>query len=355
MRILDLGQPERVASLVDLMRRKAWDLDRDFDWEAPIDVARPLLPLAEIDRMFPGLDDADRLTLSQLFGIVVAYVFSDAERFLNATREELRDDFERLFAGHPVLLDLGAQFFDEERKHAEMFRRYIGRWLAARGLDPDAFLAEQPRFADSWQHRVILRDAARGGLAFWWLVLLAEEESPLIYRHLEDAAGEIEPLYLRIHRKHFEEEARHATFAYTAMAYLADRNPGVGRALRRRTGVVLAQLLQWSFMATGLLRTRQARRRGPSHPWLTAVETAMAKVERLPAGHLWRVLLREPTLLGPFLNYRFHANMGGDGANAPSLVVSAAGGGGGRFARERGPLAARRGRIRNGNRGRSAL
>lgn len=35
----------------------------------------------------------------------------------------------------------------------------------------------------------------------------------------------------------------------------------------------------------------------------------MAKVERLPARHLFRVLLREPTLLGPFLNYRFHENM----------------------------------------------
>jgi len=35
----------------------------------------------------------------------------------------------------------------------------------------------------------------------------------------------------------------------------------------------------------------------------------MGKVEQLPARHLFRVLFREPTLIGPFLNYRFHRNM----------------------------------------------
>lgn len=309
MRILDVDQPDRLRTLVSLMRRKAWDLDRDFDWDAPIDVARPLVPLAQVDRMFPGLEDDERLALSQLLGILVAYVFSDAERFLSATRDRLWTDFARLFAGHPALLDLGTQFFDEERKHAEMFLRYNTRWLTAQGLDAEEFLARQPRFVDSWQHRVIQRNAGHGGLAFWWLVLLAEEESPLIYQHLEDAAGEIEPLYLRVHRKHFEEEARHATFAYTAMAFLADRAPRGRRALHRRTDVVLAQLLQWSFMAGTVLHGRRARRDAPRHPWLTTVERAMTKVERLPARHLYRVLLREPTLLGPFLNYRFHENM----------------------------------------------
>ena len=30
---------------------------------------------------------------------------------------------------------------------------------------------------------------------------------------------------------------------------------------------------------------------------------------RLPPGHLFRVFFREPTLVGPFMNYRFHRNM----------------------------------------------
>ena len=309
MRVLDVDDPDRMRAVVARMRRNAWDLDRDFAWDAPIDVDKPLLPLAQIDRVFPGLDDDERLVLSQLFGLVVAQMFSDAEQFLNKTREQLWGEFERLFAGYPALLELGTQFFDEERKHAEMFRRYITAWLVARGLDVERFFAEQPRFSESWQHRVILRNAARGGLAFWWIVLLAEEESPLIYRHLEDAPDDIEPLYLQIHRKHFEEEARHATFAYTAMAYLADRLHGLEGARRRRTDVMLAQTMQISFMAEAIVR-RQRNLPDPTiHPWIAVVVRAMTKVGRLPARHLFRVFFREPTLIGPFMNYRFHKNM----------------------------------------------
>ncbi len=309
MRVLDVDNPARIERLVDLMRRKAWDVDRDFDWQAPIDVDKPLLPLAQIDRMFPGLDAGEQLVLSQLFGIIVAHVFSDAELFLNKTREALWPDFQRLFAGHPALLDLGTQFFDEERKHAEMFRRYIQRWLSARGLDPERFAAQQPRFSESWQHRAILRNARGGGLAFWWIVLLAEEESPLIYQYLEAAPEALEPLYVRVHRKHFEEEARHATFAYTAMAYLADRAPARHRAVHRRTDVVLCQALQWSFMLQAIVGQRRRMRAAPPHPWVEAVAGAMKKVQRLPLRHLFRVMFREPTLVGPFLNFRFHANM----------------------------------------------
>jgi hypothetical protein len=309
MRVLDVRDPERMRTLVARMRRNAWDLDRDLAWNTPLDVDRPLLPLAQIDRMFPGLEADERLALSQLFGLVVAQIFSDAEQFLNATRDRLWGAFERLFAGHPALLDLGTQFFDEERKHAEMFRRYISAWLVARGLDVERFFAEQPRFSESWQHRVILRNAARGGLAFWWIVLLAEEESPLIYRHLEDAPDDIEPLYLQIHRKHFEEEARHATFAYTAMAYLADGLTGWRSAWRRRADVVLSQCMQLSFLAQAIAHRRRHLPDPGAHPWLATVVRAMEKVGRLPARHLFRVFFREPTLIGPFLNYRFHENM----------------------------------------------
>jgi hypothetical protein len=309
MRILNVEEPERIHNLVGLMRRKAWDLDGDFAWDAPIDVGKPLLPLAQIDHMFPGLDDDERLALSQILGLIVAQIFSDAEQFLNTARDTLWPDFERLFAKHPVLLDLGTQFFDEERKHAEMFRRYITRWLEARGLEPARFFERQPRFSESWQHRVILRNAARGGLSFWWIVLLAEEESPLIYKYLEEAPDDIEPLYLRIHRKHFEEEARHATFAYTAMAYLADHMGGMERAIHRRGDVILSQLMQWSFMLQAFARERRELRTTPEHPWLDTVTQAMRRVQRLPLGHLFRVFFREPTLVGPFFNFRFHENM----------------------------------------------
>jgi len=309
VRILDVDDPQRTTRLVDLMRRKAWDLDGDFDWDAPIDVDKPLIPLAEVDRMFPGLDVDEQRTLSQLFGIMAAAIFSDAEVFLSHTRDALWPDFRRLFAAHPHLLTLGEQFFDEERKHAAMFERYVDRWLATRGLDPQRMRATRARFVDSWQRRVIQRNAARGGLAFWWIVLLAEEESPLIYRHLEASPDEVEPLYLRCHRKHFEEEARHATFAYTAMAYLADRMSPRERAWRRRVDVPLCQVLQLSFLAQAMLHQRRAMQSAPPHPWTQAVRAAMTKVEALPPAHLFRVLFREPTLIGPFLNFRFHASM----------------------------------------------
>ncbi len=151
--------------------------------------------------------------------------------------------------------------------------------------------------------------AARGGLSFWWIVLLAEEESPLIYKYLEESTGDIEPLYLRIHRKHFEEEARHATFAYTAMAYLADHMGGLERSLHRRSDVIRCQLMQWSFMVQAFARQRREMRTAPAHPWIDTVTRAMAKVQRLPLSHLFRVCFREPTLVGPFFNYRFHQNM----------------------------------------------
>lgn len=309
MRILDVNDPPRFESLVERMKRRAWDVDADFDWGAPIDLDRPLVPTAEVARMFPGLDPEQEVVLSQAIGLGIAGVFSDAEEFLDATRRELRPDFERLFAARPHLLALGEQFFDEERKHAETFRRYLDKWFVARGLDPGEFRRRKLSFLGSPQQAAIHRNARAGGLAFWWLVLIAEEESPLIYKVLDEAPDEIEPLYLRIHRKHFEEEARHATFAYTAMALLADEMSAARRAWHRRTDVMLCQALQWSFFAQAMVHQRSLLADGPDLPWTRTLRSAMARIETLPKSHLFRVLFREPTLLSPFLNYRFHANM----------------------------------------------
>ncbi len=48
MRVLDVHDPERMRALVARMRRNAWDLDRDLAWDTPIDVDKPLLPLAQV-------------------------------------------------------------------------------------------------------------------------------------------------------------------------------------------------------------------------------------------------------------------------------------------------------------------
>jgi hypothetical protein len=62
-------------------------------------------------------------------------------------------------------------------------------------------------------------------------------------------------------------------------------------------------------MAQAIARRRRTMPEAEEHPWIATVVRAFRAVERLPVRHLFRVFFREPTLMGPFLNYRFHENM----------------------------------------------
>ena len=53
-----------------------------------------------------------------------------------------------------------------------------------------------------------------GGQALWWVVAAVEEESIMVYRHLHKFKKDLDPLYYELHRKHFEEETRHAAYAF---------------------------------------------------------------------------------------------------------------------------------------------
>jgi hypothetical protein len=93
------------------------------------------------------------------------------------------------------------------------------------------------------------------------------------------------------------------------MAHLADGLSGVRGGWRRAADVALSQCMQMSFMLQAILRRRRNMPDPAEHPWIATVVAAMRKVERLPARHLFRVFFREPTIMGPFLNYRFHRNL----------------------------------------------
>lgn len=285
-----------MARQIQTQLKHAWDLEKSFDWSRSIDTQLPLVPLDEQAILFPGAGQEERLAISQAMGLIIAACICEMEESLLRLRHECWDEVHARLPVNPEFRQLGDLFFEEERKHSTAFRRYMEKFAHALGIELQDLERILPRIERTKSEFLLRRNIRGGGLSFWWIVAIVEQEFLNLHRCIHPFREKLEPFYVEIHRKHFEEEARHASFPYLVLELLAERG---GRRpmnfLHVKGDLAFAQVLQTCWAVDSLRKVKNVRDLQHKHPFFGALARVLPLLEgQHPARIIWKLLKSAP-------------------------------------------------------------
>lgn len=253
MKIPSLYDDQELERRLKIQQERAWDLERDFPWQAGIDLSRPFASLDKQAMFFPQASYAQRVIISQYLGLVVASIISEFEVILMRLKKTAWDIPSRKYPVNPEFLALGEEFFVEEHKHSQAFERFIRIFASQVNVSYQDLLSSLPRFNHQYLDALYAVNASLGGTGVWWVVAAVEEMSILIYMDLRQHQAELDPLYLSLHRRHFEEESRHASFAFMMLDLLQGRNRQLHSALVKKTDFIVNELITINWLLTEII------------------------------------------------------------------------------------------------------
>lgn len=270
-----------LARQIALQKRSAWDLSNDIPWQLGIDLDKSFLPLDDEALAFPGASAEQRLALSQWMGLVVNATIAEMEDALPKLR---LSGWQRILEEYPVgpeMWELGDLFFEEEAKHSQAFSRYLTMFAETTGIDRATLDALLPKAYGSFFQRSITKNALSGGHAFWWIVEAVEEISIAIYAELFRSRRAIDPLYFELHRRHLEEEARHANYAFLMLKVVDLSETTLRRFLHKRVDLLVAEIVSGPWVVTELYKFFRVKELKDQHPFFATLASCIPLYESL--------------------------------------------------------------------------
>jgi hypothetical protein len=185
------------ASCVRNAEKVCWTVDEVMPPDTPLDFSRPFLPAALAGRM-PDLRAEERLALNQITGNAYLNLFVFVEEYIIAT---MMKQAQAELGGDRDALRALVRFAEEELKHQQLFNRY----LAA--------------FKQSFGHECGVLDSAKAvagviltktPMAVMMLTLHLEIMTQAHYTESVKDDTSLEPLFARLLKHHWMEEAQHA-------------------------------------------------------------------------------------------------------------------------------------------------
>jgi hypothetical protein len=287
-----------------MQQSKAWDIDTQIPWSVAVDRSKYFLPLDAEALVFPGLDAAQRRTLSQYLGLVINATIAEMESVIDLLRRPAWEELLQKHSANPELWALGECFFAEEKKHAVAFNRFIDVFCQSQGIKPNSLRRLLPQGRGSSLLRAIRLNAEAGGFAFWWVVAGVEEVSVQIYQMMHKHEQAIDPLYFAVHRMHLEEEARHRSYAFL-MLELAQEIPSTFKEkLIRKTDLMLAQSMTAAWVLSQLSRVHVAKELAEEHPFFAELNACLPALSKVPLWKIVHSLFTSAPYIGFVLNLR---------------------------------------------------
>lgn len=309
MRLFSPDDDVALSLALKKQKKLAWNLEKSILWKRGIDFSKPLVPLDEFNIMFPGpISPAQKLVISQFMGLLMAATFSETEKALGRLRTEAWESLMQNSATHPEIIQLGEQFFAEEDKHSRAFDRYIDLFAKGLGVDSAVLRSLLPSVNSGWIESRLRRNAEKGGLILWWIVATVEEESTMIFRQMIPFRKVLDPLYYELHKRHFEEEARHMPYAFMILDMCLDRGPFCYQS-RMSLDFMRSEWLKMIWLAMELGKTLRVRQLKEIHPFFAELSALLGnfKMRHIPVI-LYRFLRRTP-YISPFINAQYHEQL----------------------------------------------
>lgn len=301
---MHLDLKKRLNTLV----RHEWSLMDDIDWNQGIDLSKPLLGLSSDFVKECNLNQAEALAVSQTLGIMAISAIAEHENVLDSFKDSYWLPLMKKSNASTDLVDLGDQFFKEEKKHAEAFNQYIKMFAAKTNLSSTQLGEFLPKFSkDSIYTKLFRLNLMMGGQALWWAVATTEAESIDIYSSIKKSTKEVDPLYTQIHKLHFEEELRHKCYAFLMLELDSSSNEiNFFRKILRRFDYMYSHLLEVTWAFNQLRRLKNVEAIATKHPIYSNLVSAIKKFEQLPLLTKIKVLLFKTPFLSPLLRLNRH-------------------------------------------------
>lgn len=295
-----------LSSQIDRQKKYAWNLEDDIPWALGIDKRKPFLPLDEDSLVFPGLNPEQRLAISQLAGLIVNATIAEMESAINRVKDSGWQHYLRQYPVNPEMEKLGELFFEEELKHARLFKRYNKTVCETLGIDPEQLEGILPkvfgtRFLDS-----ILANTRNGGHAFWWIVASVEETSIKIYQEMAAHRTNIDPLYFEIHHRHMEEEIRHCNFAFLVLDLIGQQPWSLRKYFHMKSDLIWAQALSSTWLLLELQKIWRVQRMGTLHPFFSTISSVLPHFGQQSWLKILKTLFSKSPYISLFLNVRNH-------------------------------------------------
>jgi hypothetical protein len=304
MRATDPFAFEELAQYLALQKKAAWDIDTCVDWNIGVNPHKWLLPLDHDAIAFPGASSEQVLALSQLMGLIVNATISEMEDCLPRLKKYAWENVLSAYPVGPEFRDLGEQFFCEEAKHAAAFKRYMNIFCRDTGIEYSDLDMLMPKSFGSHFQSAIISNAMSGGRVFWWVVSNVEEVSINIYQGMFRARQKIDPLYLSLHKRHLEEESRHANYAYLMMNLMEKNSKGISGWWHRKTDFVWAQLIAAPWVLTELHKFFKVRDLRHRHPFFEVLNTCIPLYESLSTTER----VRRMFIAAPYVSWILNPN-----------------------------------------------
>jgi hypothetical protein len=198
-------------NVLAISHRASWQIDDVIVPGQALDFTKPFMPeaLARIDGM-AGLSPNERRVLNQIRGHEYLCIFGLVEEFilpfvLDHARPQLQGDDHRVRA----LL----QFASEEAKHIHLFKRFHAAFQEGFGFDCAVIGPAEAIAAEVLRH-----DPLAVAIAILHIEWMTQRHYMDSVRH----AGEADPLFTRLLKYHWMEEAQHAKLDTLMVEALAD-------------------------------------------------------------------------------------------------------------------------------------
>jgi hypothetical protein len=288
---------------LEYQRKHNFDLEGDIDWQKGIDKSKELLPFNASELTIPLHSQEEYLVISQFLGLLFNAITAEMEEVAFLNRDTCWRELLKHKHKNPELITLGEQFFAEERKHSILFQRYNTMFAEAMDIPLHELDSLFPRLFGSLFKNVMKLNAQVGGLSFWWTVAATEDVAVKVFTQMRKNMKNIDPLFFEVHKKHFEEESKHASYAFLMLEFLHDQQSIFMRFMRKFDRVI-ADVFGSMWLLSELLRMDQAK--NYQHPFFQTLAAVFARVDFKQMALSPSILFHQAPYISLYLNRNHH-------------------------------------------------
>ena len=263
----NLYDEEKLIKYLGKQKKHAWDVEKDFNWSHKIDLTKEFVPLPNDFILSPYINEEQKLLVSQLIGLMINSTICELEGALERSKKQCWTDVINQYPVSPEFEDLGENFFIEEKKHSVAFDKFLEKFAEETNVSVQELQQILPTLNKSKIETLFRMNSFLGGKALWMVVAAVEEESIEVYKQMKPHRENIDELFLALHQKHFEEETRHASFAFLMLELLEERTSTPVRLMSRYLDFIMSEVLQVSWILAELMKVVHLEKLKTRHPF----------------------------------------------------------------------------------------
>jgi len=262
-----LYDEKKLLRYLKKQQKHAWNLEHDFSWANDIDLTKEFVPLPDDFILTPHINEHQKLLVSQLIGLMINSSICELEGALERSKKQCWIEVINQYPVSPEFEALGENFFIEEKKHSDAFELFLEKFARQTNVTVKELKSILPTLNESKIEKLFRVNSYLGGKALWMVVAAVEEESIEVYKKMRPYQDSIDPIYFQLHQKHFEEETRHASFAFLMLELLEERTSTPVKLLSRHLDFILSEVLQVSWILGELMKVVNLEKLKNRHPF----------------------------------------------------------------------------------------